>query len=107
VRPGAQERRHGLNSPTAGVSRFRRTDLLWVYRCLVRGTGRNLLAAFMVLASCGLLGLAVVDGVAWIWFGSEPWTRVWPLVVVVVLAAVALGFAGTRIVDTERHTSRR
>jgi len=79
----------------------------WVYRCLVSGTGRTLIAAFMVLASCGLFCLAVVDGVAWIWFGSEPWTRIWPLALVVLLAAVALAVAGTRIGDTERRTSHR
>ena len=61
----------------------------------------------MVLISCGLLGLVFVDGVAWIWFGSDPLTRVWPLVLVVVLTAIALGAAGVRIGNPERHSSVR
>jgi len=61
----------------------------------------------MVLTSCGLLCLVFVKGVAWIWFGSDPRNRVWPLVLVVVLAACALGMAGVRIGNPERHPSAR
>ena len=73
----------------------------------VRGTARNVAAALMVLTSCGLLCLAFVEGVAWIWFGSDPQTRVWPLALVVVLAAVALGMTGVRIGNPDRHPSTR
>jgi len=61
----------------------------------------------MVLTSGALLCLAFVEGVAWIWFGSEPRTRVWPLVLAVVLAAVALGTAGVRIGDPDSHHAAR
>jgi hypothetical protein len=71
----------------------------------MRKTLVSLVGATMVLASCGLLSLVLVDGVAWILFGSDPRGRMLPLVLAVGVVAAGLGWGGVRLGSPERRTS--
>ena len=56
----------------------------------------------MVLASCALLALAFVDGVAFIWFGTAAIPGVLLAVLMMVIVALALAAVGVRLAHEDR-----